>query len=209
MANNIRRRGVGKARIQQMENIVDAAEIEFSQKGFDGVSIQAIADRAGLTKRQVLYYFKSKSNLYQSVIKNIFKDWATIDLYLIEGSPRQVIATYIERILRSAQKKPHLSKILINEMTRGGEVAISIFHDLKTEETMKSLKERFENWKTEEKIKSIDPIQYIFLIWAAQHFYAAFEPEVKYIMGLKKLKDEDWDNIIEQTKKIFLNIIEK
>ena len=74
MANNIRRRGVGKARVQQMENIISAAEIEFSQKGFDGVSIQAIADRAGLTKRQVLYFFKTKSNLYQSVIKNIFKD---------------------------------------------------------------------------------------------------------------------------------------
>ncbi len=209
MANSTRRRGVGKASSQQIEKIICAAEIEFSQKGYDGASVQAIANRAGVSKRQVLYFFGTKSHLYQSMISNIFQGWASFDLYQQEGSPRQIIATYIERILRSSQKKPHLSKILINEMTRGATVAIPVFRDLKTKETMKGLKKRFENWQAEDKISSIDPVQYIFLLWAVQHFYAAFEPEVAYIMGRKKLTDEDWDNLIEKITKIFLDILEK
>ncbi len=63
-------------------------------------------------------------------------------------------------------------------MNRGATVAIPVFHDLKTEITFKKLKERFENWQAEGKIRPIDPVQYIFLLWAAQHFYATFEPEI-------------------------------
>jgi len=119
------------------------------------------------------------------------------------------LKSYIERILRSSQKRPHLSKILINEMNRGATVAIPFFRNLKTETTFRKLKERFESWKADDKIRPIDPVQYILLLWAAQHFYAAFEPEIAYIMGRKKLRDEDWNNIIKQVKKIFLDILEK
>jgi len=198
---------VGKARARQMTDIMKAAEIEFSQKGFDGASVQAIADRTDLSKRQVLYFFGTKKNLYQSVVSNIFKDWTTHDLYQQTGEPRQILATYIEKILRSSKEKPHLSKILINEMNRGATVAIPIFHNINTNETFNKLKEKFENWQIEDKIRPIDPVQYIFLLWAAQHFYAAFEPEIAYIMGRKKLRNEDWDNIIKQVKKILLGIL--
>ena len=209
MSTNVRRRGVGKARPLQMAKIVRAAEIEFSQKGFDGVSLQAIADRAGFSKRQVIYFFGTKKNLYQTIISKIFKDWATYDLYQQEGSPRQILSAYIEKILKSSKEKPHLSKIIINEMTRGATVAIPVFRDLKTETTITSLKKRFEEWKTEGQIRSFDPVQYVFLVWAAQHFYAAFEPEIAYIMGREKLSDEDWTNIIEQIKDMLLYILEK
>jgi len=207
MDSNKKRRGVGKARARQMTDIMKAAEIEFSQKGFDGASVQAIADRTDLSKRQVLYFFGTKKNLYQSVVSNIFKDWTTHDLYQQTGEPRQILATYIEKILRSSKEKPHLSKILINEMNRGATVAIPIFHNINTNETFNKLKEKFENWQIEDKIRPIDPVQYIFLLWAAQHFYAAFEPEIAYIMGRKKLRNEDWDNIIKQVKKILLGIL--
>jgi TetR/AcrR family transcriptional regulator len=207
MDSNKKRRGVGKARARQMTDIMKAAEIEFSQKGFDGASVQAIADRTDLSKRQVLYFFGTKNNLYQSVVSNIFKDWTIHDLYQQTGEPRQILATYIEKILRSSKEKPHLSKILINEMNRGATVAIPIFHNINTNETFNKLKEKFENWQIEDKIRPIDPVQYIFLLWAAQHFYAAFEPEIAYIMGRKKLRNEDWDNIIKQVKKILLGIL--
>ncbi len=207
MENNKRRRGVGKARARQMKEIIKAAEIEFSQKGFDGASVQSIADRTDLSKRQLLYFFGTKKNLYQSVVSNIFKNWATQDLYQQTGEPRQIIENYIERILRSSKDKPHLSKIVINEMNRGATTAIPIFRDIKTNETFKKLKERFETWQVEDNIRPIDPVQYIFLLWAAQHFYASFEPEIAYIMGREKLRDKDWDNIINQVKKIFLDML--
>ena len=53
----------GKIRDRNLTNIINAAEEEFVQNGFRGASIQNIADRAGIPKANVHYYFKSKTNL--------------------------------------------------------------------------------------------------------------------------------------------------
>jgi AcrR family transcriptional regulator len=42
--------GTRNIRARRTAAILNAAEIEFSQKGYEGTSIQSIADRAGLTK---------------------------------------------------------------------------------------------------------------------------------------------------------------
>ena len=44
--------------------ILAAARSLFAEKGFEGTSTQEIADRAGVNKRLVFYYFGSKEDLY-------------------------------------------------------------------------------------------------------------------------------------------------
>ena len=53
--------------------ILAAAEIEFVRQGYRGATMQAIADRAELPKANIHYYFKSKKNLYQAVLKTIIE----------------------------------------------------------------------------------------------------------------------------------------
>ena len=50
-------------REHNQQQILVAAEQEFVLKGFRGATMQGIADRAGLPKANVHYYFKSKKNL--------------------------------------------------------------------------------------------------------------------------------------------------
>ena len=45
-------------------NILQAAEKCFAQFGFKGTAVQKIADEANLPKTNVLYYFKTKQELY-------------------------------------------------------------------------------------------------------------------------------------------------
>ena len=52
----------GKIRERNSENILAAAEQEFVLHGFKGTSMQAIADRAGVPKANIHYYFKNKAN---------------------------------------------------------------------------------------------------------------------------------------------------
>ena len=51
--------------------ILSAAEKAFAQNGLKGTSVQQIADRAGLPKTNVLYYFKTKQELYMAVLQQI------------------------------------------------------------------------------------------------------------------------------------------
>ncbi|MFT7091696.1 MAG: TetR/AcrR family transcriptional regulator, partial [Candidatus Azotimanducaceae bacterium] len=55
--------------------IIDAATLEFAGHGLKGARMQAIADRAGLPKGNVHYYFKTKESLYIAVLDNIVDRW--------------------------------------------------------------------------------------------------------------------------------------
>ncbi|MGK7920148.1 MAG: TetR family transcriptional regulator [Trichodesmium sp.] len=64
-----------KGRLRDREatkaEILDAAEEEFAKAGLAGARIDAIADRTGVTKAMIYYYFKSKESLYQAVFQRL------------------------------------------------------------------------------------------------------------------------------------------
>jgi TetR/AcrR family transcriptional regulator len=55
------------------QKILNAATEIFLQKGKDGARMQEIADRAGINKALLHYYFRSKDRLFHEVFKNEVK----------------------------------------------------------------------------------------------------------------------------------------
>jgi TetR/AcrR family transcriptional regulator len=49
--------------------ILDAALREFSEKGIAGARVDAIAERAGINKRMLYYYFGSKEDLFREILQ--------------------------------------------------------------------------------------------------------------------------------------------
>lgn len=88
-----------------VERILVAAETLFAQQGFDAVSMNAIAEAAGVCKANVFHHFTSKNDLYVAVLRNACKDASQ---HLDElGSDALSIA---ERLTQFAQS--HLQTIL-------------------------------------------------------------------------------------------------
>jgi TetR/AcrR family transcriptional regulator len=56
------------------EQLLDAAETLFCERGYDGVSLSEIAAEAGLSRGTPNYFFGSKESLYQSVLRRVFAD---------------------------------------------------------------------------------------------------------------------------------------
>ena len=52
------------------KEIVEAAEQLFTEKGFDQTSVSDITGRVGLSHGAFFYYFKSKNDLFKSVVRN-------------------------------------------------------------------------------------------------------------------------------------------
>jgi AcrR family transcriptional regulator len=50
--------------------ILDAARREFSEKGISGARVDAIAERAGVNKRMLYYYFESKDGLFREILRH-------------------------------------------------------------------------------------------------------------------------------------------
>ncbi|MCX7287506.1 MAG: TetR family transcriptional regulator, partial [Rhodobacterales bacterium] len=66
-----------KSRIQQKnrETILDAALEVFSLHGFRGATLDQIAEVAGLSKPNLLYYFPSKEDVHAALLTGLLSTW--------------------------------------------------------------------------------------------------------------------------------------
>lgn len=55
------------------KRLIDAAEIEFSTKGFVGASVLAIAQRAGVKQPLLNFYFGGKAALWEAVVERAYE----------------------------------------------------------------------------------------------------------------------------------------
>jgi AcrR family transcriptional regulator len=55
-------------------NIMDAAEKLFADKGFDGTGIMEIAQKAGVPKSLIYYYFENKDEILKELINRLVKE---------------------------------------------------------------------------------------------------------------------------------------
>ncbi len=185
---------------------MDAAEIEFAGNGLSGTSVQSIADRAGLQKRQVLYFFNSKESLYKDVIDRIFREWLSPSDK--EGSPKAVISDYIDHIFLQAETKPHQSKLLISEMLSGGRFGIETMKRRGSRSIVAKSVALLQNYMDQGVMQRTDPLAFLFQIWSAQHFYVAFSPEVAFLLEKDQMDHEDWTRFRDQTKAFALSFFE-
>lgn len=61
------RRTKAEQRAESLEQILDAAEYLFSRHGLDGVTLRDVAQRVGIHTTLLHYYFKDKTDLFESV----------------------------------------------------------------------------------------------------------------------------------------------
>src|ERR1700754_3050557 len=59
--------------------ILQAALTEFSERGLPEASTDAIAERCGVNKRMIYYYFGSKEGLYLSALEPVFEKLAALE----------------------------------------------------------------------------------------------------------------------------------
>ena len=75
------------------QQILRAAMAEFADLGLGGARIDGIAERAGVNKRLIYYYFASKDELFLAVLEQTYADIrdAERELHLLEIEPVQAL----------------------------------------------------------------------------------------------------------------------
>ena len=61
-------------KVETKEKIIRVAHEVFLEKGLQGARMQEIADRAGINKALLHYYFRSKQSLFDAVFENVVKE---------------------------------------------------------------------------------------------------------------------------------------
>ena len=83
---------------RSQQAILLAASDEFAQHGLGGARVERIAERAGLDKRLIYYYFSSKDRLFQAVLEDTYKRIRTAEskLQLADLDPVEAVRRLTE-----------------------------------------------------------------------------------------------------------------
>ncbi|MFM7336499.1 MAG: TetR family transcriptional regulator C-terminal domain-containing protein [Tabrizicola sp.] len=174
-----------RSRIQQKnrELILDAALEVFSLHGFRGATLDQIAEGAGLSKPNLLYYFPSKEEVHTALLTGLLDTWLDpLRAMDPKGEPLQEILAYARRKLDLARDYPRESRLFANEILQGApRMRAAIEGDLKrlVEEKAAVLI----RWMDEGRIARVDPVHLIFSIWALTQHYADFDVQVRAVLG--------------------------
>lgn len=192
-----------RTRIQEEkeERILDAALEVFSSNGFRGATIDQIAEAAGMSKPNLLYYFRTKEAIYRTLLESMLFTWLEpLKALDAEGDPEAEIRSYIRRKLEMSRDFPRESRLFANEMLQGApHIEDDLTGPLKALVDEKA--EVIRSWIKNGKIARCDPYHLIFAIWATTQHYADFDVQVRAVLGENRAGEgrfEDAARFLEQ-----------
>ncbi|WP_028032774.1 TetR family transcriptional regulator C-terminal domain-containing protein [Chelativorans sp. J32] len=195
-----------RTRIQRerRELIQEAALEVFSQHGFRGSTIDQIAEAAGMSKPNLLYYFKSKEAIFVALIDRLMEAWlAPLREMDQDGDPATEIRSYIRRKMEMARDFPRESRLFANEILQGAPRVMPLLQgELKdlVDEKAKIIKE----WMRQGRLKGADPYHFIFAIWATTQHYADFDVQVRAVLGPERGGEGRFEDAAAFLEKLFL-----
>ncbi|MBL8591826.1 MAG: TetR family transcriptional regulator [Kaistia sp. SCN 65-12] len=187
---------------EKQEVILEAALDVFSREGFRGATIDQIAEAAGMSKPNLLYYFPRKEEIYQRLLAEMLDIWlAPLREIDSVGDPVPELRSYLRRKLEMSRDYPRQSRLFANEMLQGAPRVLDMLEtDLKALVDDKA--KVIEGWMDAGKIVRTDPYHLIFSIWATTQHYADFDVQVRAVLG----KDRGGEGRFEDAARFLENL---
>jgi len=194
----------GPIRQANRERILGAAEAIFARAGFNGATMAAIADAAGLPKANLHYYFGSKQALYREVLASTLHEWLLpMDGLVPEADPRVALERYLRAKLALSAARPDASRVFANELLHGAPVLGDM---LRTE--LRAMVRRkaavIEGWIAAGRMAPVDPVHLFFTMWAATQTYADFDVQVRAVLGRSRLSVRDHERAADHVVTLIL-----
>jgi TetR/AcrR family transcriptional regulator len=173
--------------------ILEAAESVFAELGFKGATTGAIAERAGLPKANVHYYFRGKDDLYRTVMARVLDAWlAAAASFDDSDDPRDALARYIGAKMDLARTMPLGSRIFASEIMRGAP-AIEDHLTGTLKPWLEARSATVRRWIAEGKLAPVDPKVLFYMIWASTQHYADFASQIAVLNGGRPLDEPQFD----------------
>lgn len=201
MEEPVRERRRTRIQREKREIILEAALEVFSQHGFRGATIDQIAEAAGMSKPNLLYYFRSKEDIHTTLIDRLLQTWlAPLREMDAEGEPITEILSYIRRKIEMARDFPRESRLFANEILQGAPRIMPMLEG-ELKELVDEKAEVIQGWIRAGRLAPVDPRHLIFSIWATTQHYADFDVQVCAVLGPEQAGEgrfEDAARFLEQ-----------
>ena len=188
-------KSAARPRDKHLARVLRAAQEEFSKHGLNGARMQAIADRAGLPKANVHYYFKSKASLYMAVLDRILETWNNVfDDVAADDDPAVALDNFIRQKVRLSFEDPSASRLFANEIIQGAPYLSGYLQKTMSPWVAKRAA-IIQSWIDAGRMPETDPVLLIFMIWATTQHYADFQAQVLSILDKPDYDQQTMDRI--------------
>ncbi|WP_322071189.1 TetR/AcrR family transcriptional regulator [Paraburkholderia bannensis] len=185
-------------------HLLACAEAVFAERGFEGASTALIAERAGLPKANLHYYFPTKLSLYWRVLDDLFEEWnAAADTFDASDDPVEAIGGYVRAKMELSRRRPLGSKVWANEIISGATHMQDILLK-RVKPWMESRVTLIERWIAEGLLAPVEPRTLLFMIWATTQHYADFEAQIRALAGKRALSAASFEATTEEVVKMIL-----
>ena len=196
-----------RSRIQiiNQQKVLDAGTEIFAKYGFRGGTIDQIAEMAGMSKPNLLYYFKTKKKIYLAVLEQTLNNWLqSLQDWHVNGAPEETITNYINSKFEFSRDHAAGSRVFANEIMEGAPILKTLLgEDLKrlVGENTRVL----QSWVKSGQICAVEPIHLIFMIWAVTQHYADFSAQIETLTGKTLIDDAFYKQAKKTATQIILN----
>ena len=190
--------------------ILDAAKEVFQHKGLTGARMQEIADKAGINKALLHYYYRTKDKLFEKVFEIAFSLFIpkVKEMMLSDKSIFEKIEFFVDNYITLLQKHPYIPGFVINELNRNPQILVNLFEKNVHFKEM-NLFEKFDNQIQSEVqkgiIRPIDSRNLMTNVIGLCIFPIVARPIVQGIMFNNNKKE--YDSFLEQRKKFVVDFI--
>ena len=199
----VKPRKATRIQIRNQERILDGALSVFAKTGFRGATVDELAKAAGMTKPNLLYYFKSKKTLYVAVLEFVLERWLEpLEQLDPDGDPAEQILNYMRAKLSMSKERPEDSRLFANEILNGAPLLGAVLQGhLKELVEQKAIVIR--HWCDTGQLNRVDPYHLIFFLWATTQHYADFEVQVTALLG-QDARDKTYDDAADTLETILM-----
>lgn len=188
--------------------IISAAEVVFARHGYRGCSISMVAKEAGVPKANVYHYFDGKDTLYQKVLDRTHKWWSDAALVFDRfDNPVDALSAYIDRKMDMSRENYYGSKVWASEVIAGAPT-LRGYLETEVNDWVRKQVERIGKWIDEGRMKPVEPLPFLLMIWSTTQWYADFECQIRILNGGKDFNDAEFERAKATVREIVLSGID-
>ena len=197
-----------RAAERKRQSILAAALALFSTDGVDGTSLDRVAERADVSKTNLIYYFPTKDALYEAVLTSVLDDWLDPLAELsADDPPEQALRHYIRRKIAFSRDNPAASRLFCFEMLQGAPVLRGALRTM-LRPVVDAKVAVIRHWIATGAMEPTDPHQLIFSLWATTQHFADFAVQVEVLTDTTLADPAFFEQSVDHITRLFLSSIQ-
>jgi AcrR family transcriptional regulator len=193
------------------QKILSAASLEFAEYGLSGARVDRIAEKSGLNKRLIYYYFKSKDVLFAAALENAYTDIREAErkLKLIDLDPIEAIKCLLSFTWQYYLENPQFISLLNSEnLLRGQHVNSSSQAKMTNSGLIETLGSILEKGRVKGVFRGgIDPVQLYISIAGLAYFYLSNQHTLGAIFDRNLLSPKALDQRLSHMQELVMGYV--